>query len=188
MNKQIFSLLAVFSLVISLSASGQVQHKVSSTNHNEVSTEDLTKAGNLSPGSNAGILLMPLDSSSSSLRTGALYLTTGVSVIVHATGNLEVVVAQKPTGFFKAYSIRLGFGFQGNLGGEGNVFLGGVNMLTGSKNSHFEVGLGWMALIDEASLPLLSAGYRFQKPGGRFVFRTGVGFIEGLYCSLGTAF
>lgn len=36
--------------------------------------------------------------------------------------------------------------------------------------------------------PAGSIGYRYQKPGGYFVFRTGIGFPEIFYLSLGVAF
>ena len=37
-------------------------------------------------------------------------------------------------------------------------------------------------------IPAGAIGYRFQKPGGKFVFRTGIGFPESLYLSLGLCF
>ena len=37
-------------------------------------------------------------------------------------------------------------------------------------------------------LPVISTGYRFQKPKGGLVFRTGIGYPEGVYLSLGYAF
>ncbi|MEY3367452.1 MAG: hypothetical protein RI973_607 [Bacteroidota bacterium] len=188
MRNLLISVLTICSLVFSLSASGQPQRKGSLTNYNEVLSNEFSEVGDFPPVQNAGILLIPVDSTPPMLRNAALYGTIGASVIGFVAGNIEFMVAQKPKGFFKAYSLRVGFGVQENFGGEGGILIGALNMLTGRKNSHFEVGLGWNLLFDEASLPLIAAGYRFQKPRGRFVFRTGVGLIEGVYVSLGTAF
>lgn len=66
--------------------------------------------------------------------------------------------------------------------------------LTGKGSNHLEVGLGAMYAEyteEEAEAILLPAGnlgYRFQKPDGRFIFRTGVGFPEAIYISFGFSF
>ena len=82
------------------------------------------------------------------------------------------------------------------------------------KNSHTELGLGLGTLFDKQGYgievsntsiphagnekpsrlnhttitPAANIGYRYQKPSGGFVFRTGIGFPDGVYLSLGFAF
>ena len=76
----------------------------------------------------------------------------------------------------------------------------GVSQIFGKKSSHFEYSLGAHYFFDtddndEISyfspsswiFPMLEAGYRYQKPDGGFIFRTGVG-ITGLYFGLGYGF
>lgn len=85
----------------------------------------------------------------------------------------------------------------------------------GRKKSHLEIGLGLAALYDRLShkigisnanypyqgyepkptfgdytswTPAVSVGYRYQKPTGGFIFRTGAGFPDGVYLSIGLAF
>lgn len=82
-----------------------------------------------------------------------------------------------------------GFNFWGDLGGV-VLFEGGI--LTGANKSHFEAAIGMRYLIyrdsDSFGLPALSAGYRLQKPGGHFIFRTGLGFPDGVYIGFGVSF
>jgi len=112
------------------------------------------------------------------------------------------------------YSIWLkaGTGFYSNWGFGGPVFnLRGV-YLTGLGKSHFEASLGASAIYDKVGHPINvsnanyfgepvpsklddtffmpsgSIGYRIQKPGGNFIFRTGVGYPETVYLSFGLCF
>jgi hypothetical protein len=81
--------------------------------------------------------------------------------------------------------------------------LGTITMLTGKKNSHFELNAGaFFSPKGEVSLgfamgdsntdgvfifPIFNIGYRYQKPSGGFIFRANVGAIStGL--SVGYAF
>lgn len=61
---------------------------------------------------------------------------------------------------------------------------------TGSKKSHFEMTLGAITfpLSDWFTLPAGTFGYRYQKLGGGFIFRTGIGFPEVLFISFGKSF
>jgi hypothetical protein len=85
----------------------------------------------------------------------------------------------------------------------------------GEKKSHLEIGLGLGVLYDKSSYeigvsnanypypgfqpepskgdytsltPAASVGYRYQKAPGGFVFRTGIGFPDGIYVAIGLAF
>lgn len=91
---------------------------------------------------------------------------------------------------------------RGGLGGTAVFYgpaglggLGGVTMLTGKKNHHFEASLGAFVGNDNGQgygdglfvLPLLDLGYRFQKPQKGFVFRAKAGIL-GVGIGLGYSF
>ena len=86
---------------------------------------------------------------------------------------------------------------------EGWGGLGAITMLTGKKNSHFELNVGaFFSQKGEVSLgfamgdsttdgvfifPIFNIGYRYQKPSEGFIFRANIGAISaGL--SVGYAF
>lgn len=82
---------------------------------------------------------------------------------------------------------------------DGGIHLiGTINALTGSRASHFEANVGAVYLYNKYDdndenakkrvFPAAALGYRLQKPGNHFVLRTGIGFPEGLYLSLGFCF
>ena len=86
---------------------------------------------------------------------------------------------------------------------SGNFVDLSLQWLLGKKNSHLEVGLGLLVMGDEYfdgstysdkqkyelnDYPFANVGYRYQKPGGSLVFRTGIGVLDGIYISLGWAF
>ena len=124
------------------------------------------------------------------------YLEVGtILVISTASVNLEAHLASTASGKVHWYA-RAGFGgsavFYGPVGLGG---LGGVTMLTGKKNHHFEVSGGLFLGNDSGAgmvdgffaLPLFDLGYRFQKPGNSFLFRAKVGIL-GAGIGLGYAF
>lgn len=87
-----------------------------------------------------------------------------------------------------------------------------LGILTGAKNSHFELNLGGARMVNNSgyehdqginshlSEPQPSksdyihfnlvgtVGYRYQKPGGNFLFRCGIGYPETIFVGLDTAF
>lgn len=90
-------------------------------------------------------------------------------------------------------NIRAGCGYWTNLQLEGAcVEVVGVHVL-GRKNSHPEFNLGVKYIIDKADkedavVPLLYAGYRFEEPEGRIVFRFGLTFPSIFNLGLGWKF
>lgn len=108
-------------------------------------------------------------------------------------GSLELrVVPKKESQWFPAQYIRLGGGKWSAWEASGGYGLAGVTLLTGTKGSHFETLLGLAVhndVINEGvfALPAVSLGYRYQAPAGFGIFRTGVGWPEGIYLSLGFA-
>jgi hypothetical protein len=78
-----------------------------------------------------------------------------------------------------------------------------LKLMTGRMNNHFELDLGGTAMLlftyyeddgDETDfwgtryLPHINIGYRYQKPDGKIVIRTGLGFPEFAYLGFGLAF
>lgn len=87
-----------------------------------------------------------------------------------------------------------------------------LGTMTGQKNSHFELNFGLARMVDSRAYDHAknisdylsepqpsksdyvnmrvagSAGYRFQKPTSRFLFRAGAGYPETLYLGIGAAF
>ena len=124
------------------------------------------------------------------LSKNSIYFDTGLIPGIHAFVNYERSIYQ---GEKVSWFGRAGFGFGGLLmvgGGFGG--LGGVTMLTGKKNSHFELNAGIFSGkdIDDSNsfaFPLLDVGYRYQKPNGGFIFKAKLGIL-GVGIGLGYAF
>ncbi len=87
------------------------------------------------------------------------------------------------------YGVRI-FEFEGPVGAIM------IDAIRGSESKHLEYGAGLSIEImpdiainrDFKIWPAANIGYRYQKPGGHFVFRTGGGWPEAAYISLGFAF
>ena len=64
--------------------------------------------------------------------------------------------------------------------------------LTGKRKGHFEVGIGPMfgisKYMNSRLIPNVHIGYRHQRRGGKFIFRTGLGIPAGPYVGVGLAF
>jgi hypothetical protein len=110
------------------------------------------------------------------------------------------------------FYLHTGAGAFVTWGSSGPTFVSQFKGITGKKNGHFEWGGGVAVLFDKLSyditvsnarggyeekprlveycipIPAFTVGYRFQKPDGHFVFRTGIASPDGLYVSLGVAF
>jgi hypothetical protein len=100
-------------------------------------------------------------------------------------------------------NLRGGFGRVSGWDLRGNGVTANWAYLFGRKKHHLELNLGVMGIQDRYRdqlmtktelffaqwdfFPLLNAGYRFQKPEGGFMLRTGVG-TELLYLGVGYSF
>jgi len=73
---------------------------------------------------------------------------------------------------------------------ESQFIINRFGILTGSGHRHFEAKAGvcfsWGS--HQGLFPSASIGYRKQKPGSHFIFRTGIGFPDALYVSWGFSF
>jgi len=125
--------------------------------------------------------------------------------------NYERMLLQSE-GFFKQYGIRIGGGYWSTIGSRGAHVLGNFVAITGRKKNHFELIAGGFGFYDDLSynigvsnasfsgdpipsrsdylnlLPSILLGYRYQKPSGGFLFRSGISYPEGAYIGLGIGF
>lgn len=98
---------------------------------------------------------------------------------------------------------KISIGHLGVIGGGWNYQSLTIGMLTGKRNSHFELYAGAAfnqykpssspgnTLKEKSSIGIFPAGnigYRFQKPDGWFIFRTGIGFPDLAFLGVGVAF
>jgi hypothetical protein len=109
-----------------------------------------------------------------------------------ATVNLERHLVSSRSGKTHLYA-RAGYGSAGALalapgaalGSEGEGGLGALTLLTGSNKHHFELVCGafmgtnehFSTSNDSFVLPVVDVGYRYQKPGRSFIFRSKVGSL-----------
>jgi hypothetical protein len=67
-----------------------------------------------------------------------------------------------------------------------------LGLILGPNRSHFEINGGTIYLIESSTYqsfaPAVSVGYRRQGPKDKIIFRSGIGFPEGIYVSFGYAF
>jgi hypothetical protein len=120
-----------------------------------------------------------------------LFLEIGAGYIFSTSANLEAHIASSKLKKLNWYG-RAGIGGASvvmNQSGFGG--LGALTMFTGKGEHHFEVSGGIFLGSDSDdglfALPLLDLGYRFQKPGGGFIFRGKAGIL-GVGIGLGYAF
>lgn len=97
--------------------------------------------------------------------------------------------------FLNSISARVAGGAWAVWDTEGKAGIAGLSGLTGKKKHKLETLLGVTVsknnnqLISSLETLIATAiGYRFQKPHGGFVFRTGLGIPEGIYLGIGFAF
>lgn len=132
-----------------------------------------------------------------------------------ASANIERQLFSTDKKFYINYYLRAAGGVFETWGIEGPYGSLSLQAIYGAKNSHLELGIGLGAMYDKANykisvsnanypysgsspeptkysfvdvVPALLIGYRYQRPQGGFVFRTGVGFPDGVYLSVGLAF
>ncbi|MFK7950494.1 MAG: hypothetical protein AB8G11_23105 [Saprospiraceae bacterium] len=113
---------------------------------------------------------------------------------------------------FKTFGVRIGGGYWATWGQQGSHYIITPTFLSGTGNNHFESAIGATLLYDKLSYdigvsnaeyfnepipshiqymdiyPAGSLGYRYQKPDGWLMFRTGIGFPDVVYLGLGVVF
>jgi hypothetical protein len=126
------------------------------------------------------------------LNKNAIYANAGTAGLYFtATAYYERILTQKRK---IATFTKIGVGGYDTFEGDrGQYILAQYGLLTGAKKRHhLEVGAGpaYFIVENEDGEVLFNAtvGWRIQKPGGNFIFRTGLSFPEALYLGLGFSF
>jgi hypothetical protein len=135
------------------------------------------------------------------LKKNVIYATLGVDpgeFYGTLLGNYERMVIQFQNPFVNSLWVRVGAGPWVWWTGKGTNYVATISALTGRKGSHLETGAGVLFTYDSdrrSFHPLINdrhlagnIGFRFQKPEGLFVLRTGIGWPEFIYLSLGFCF
>ena len=119
---------------------------------------------------------------------------TGIPIALYVSGFINYDRILKEKLFHRNINLfaRASIGGTINWTDESIAALLQTGLFTGNKKSHFEIALGGLYLytFHNASVfsPSGQIGYRYQKPQGSFVFRSGIGFPELFYIGLGVAF
>jgi hypothetical protein len=135
------------------------------------------------------------------LKKNSLFGTLGYypeGMYTNITGNYERLIVEFPESFFRAVHLRVGGGPWVAWMADGVNFFAVTSLLMGRSGSHLETGMGvlftyhpdrreWHPIVNDRHLAG-NLGYRFQRPGGEFVWRAGLGWPEGFYLSLGWCF
>ena len=135
------------------------------------------------------------------LKKNSIYGTAGIYIddmYGNITGNYERMIFEFPRSFFHAIQLRAGAGPWVASGNEGINYFSVLSLMMGRSSSHLETGMGvlftyntrdkeWHPIVRDRHIAG-NLGYRYQKPGGIFIFRAGLGWPEGFYLSLGFCF
>jgi hypothetical protein len=135
------------------------------------------------------------------LKKNSIYGTAGILIedmYGNITGNYERILVAFPKSFIQSIQMRVGAGPWVAWMSDGVNFFSVMSLLMGRSNSHIETGMGvlftyhpdtkqWAPIVNNRHIAG-NIGYRYQKPGGWFVFRAGLGWPEGIYLSLGYCF
>ena len=128
------------------------------------------------------------------IHESSLYGSLGMApIFLNAMANYEIMLAKRPDKIFKTRGLRIGAGIWEIWEDAGWTCMVSYTCLTGAGNNHFELGIGaafwqYLTLDHKYVIPALNLGYRYQKPDGKFIFRTGGGFPESAYLSFGYCF
>ena len=128
------------------------------------------------------------------LKRNLIYLSLGYAPLWAAINiNYERMVYENRNWFFNSFYAKFSGGYFATWGYSGPNINSGLTVLGGKKNNHLEIN-GGVAIIkddwdgDVDVYPGGALGYRFQKPGKAFVFRTGIVYPESFYVSFGFGF
>ena len=136
------------------------------------------------------------DSLKADLNKNSLNLSLGpggiIILLVPAHVSYERLFQGKVFGSRNSTIVDFGVGGASHWEGVSPFIISRFGILTGSGRRHFEAKVGacffFAGDMQNMLLPSGSIGYRKQKPGGHFIFRTGIGFPDALYVSLGFSF
>ena len=129
-----------------------------------------------------------IDSLKLSLNKNSINLSYGIA---QAYFSYERVFQGKVFGSSNSSIVDFGLGGVAYWEGASPYVISRFGILTGSGSRHFEAKLGVFGIFGpdmQGVLPSGAIGYRKQKPGSNFIFRTGIGFPDLLYVSWGVSF
>lgn len=146
-------------------------------------------------------------------RKNTFYGTAAVYYGVIGNLNYERKLKENDNRFINEHWLKLSYGaWEEFFGSNGNQYAVSWIGLTGKNNNHLEFSLGLASLYDKSGYNYLKqevdnnessklsrsnyynfktsfgVAYRFQKPNGRFIFRSGLGWPEILFISTGVCF
>jgi hypothetical protein len=133
-------------------------------------------------------------SSQVTYRKNTLYGTAGLFIMAGALGlSYERLLVAHPDRFVTSTWLKAQGGLFSFWEGKGPFWTVSVQALSGKQNHHLELGAGFGAIhYDQWQslqlVPVMAAGYRYQKPNGGFLFRAGLSVPELLFISLGFSF
>jgi hypothetical protein len=128
------------------------------------------------------------DSLKINLNKNSINLSYGIA---QAYFSYERVFQGKVFGSSNSSIVDFGLGGVAYWEGASPYVISRFGILTGSGSRHFEAKLGVFGIFGpdmQGVLPSGAIGYRKQKPGSNFIFRTGIGFPDLLYVSWGLSF
>jgi len=129
----------------------------------------------------------------SSFRPNTIHGGMGFGgIIATATINYERIVSQNFDQKVVATFVKVGYGtYAGLWMDNGQYTFVQYGFLTGKKANHLEVSAGPLFNIKGGDLnfPIaFGVGYRHQKPGKPFMYRTGISFPEAIHFGMGLSF
>ncbi len=146
------------------------------------------------------------------IRKNVVQASAGAMVVVGAYGiNYERLLVQFEDNSLIGLWGKAGLGEWAEYGNNGGGYQRlMVGLLTGKSRGHLELNLGGARMYNKRGFenywmindpqvkpiksnyvqrnPVGSLGYRFQKREGGFLFRTGLGYPEGIFVGLGASF
>jgi hypothetical protein len=128
------------------------------------------------------------DSLKINLNKNSINLSYGIAQVYFS---YERVFQGKVFGSSNSSIVDFGLGGVAYWEGASPYVISRFGILTGRGSRHFEAKLGVFGIFGpdmEGVLPSGAIGYRKQKPGSNFIFRTGIGFPDLLYVSWGVSF
>jgi len=136
-----------------------------------------------------------IDSLKINLNKNSINLSLGpggiLALFIPAHVSYERLFQGKVFGSRNSTIVDFGVGGAAHWGGESPFIISRFGILTGSGRRHFEAKAGicyFWAGDFQGLFPSGSLGYRKQKPGSHFIFRTGIGFPDAMYVSWGVSF
>jgi hypothetical protein len=144
----------------------------------------------------------------------SIYTTAGFyPIYAILNGNFEVKIASNSRVIAHYIGGKASVGYWESMIATGQQIGLGITTLSGKKANHLEVYAGITSIFDTDQYrrhldypdnfpnqqpvyfknyvfiwPSISLGYRYQKPQKPFLFRTGLGYPDAVYVSLGYSF